>query len=407
MTIDAATNITATSASCSANITNDGGATITERGICWSTSQYPTKNGSHVAVGSGTGNFSGSMSGLSPSTTYYVRAYATNVAGTSYSLQISFATANGLPTVNTGTVSSITATSAVCSGNVTADGGFTVSAKGICWSTSQYPTVSGNHSNNGSGVGSFNGGMSNLSVNTTYYVRAYATNSVGTVYGSQVSFTTANGLPTVTTSTPTINGTTVATGGNVTSDGGFAVTARGICYGSLPYPDLTGNYSHTSNGSGTGYYSSSFSLPNGSGLYYIRAYATNANGTSYGPQVTVIQPYDTLPTFQYNGHTYKVAPVANNELSWFDANNFCNNLTLCGYTDWRLPTKDELLQMYNDRNTIGGFFVLSYPHVYWSSTQYSGNDYYIVRFSDGYVFTQNIYYYNTPMFNVRPIRIDH
>ena len=112
--------------------------------------------------------------------------------------------------------------------------------------------------------------LGGLEANTTYYVRAYATNSTGTAYGEQVSFTTGNGLPTVTTITPTISGDNAVTGGNVTSDGGFPITARGVCYGSLPNPDLTSTYSHTSNGTGTGYFTSQFSLPVGSGVYYVR-----------------------------------------------------------------------------------------------------------------------------------------
>jgi hypothetical protein len=236
-------------------------------------------------------------------------------------------------------------------------------------------------------------------------VRAYATNQIDTYYGPEKSFTTTVGLPTVTTTEPTLNGTTVTTGGNVTSDGGFSVTARGICYGPLPNPDLTSNYSHTNDGSGTGYFSSTFSLPGGSGRYYIRAYATNANGTVYGEQKSIIQPYDELPTFQFNGHTYRVAPEANNRLSWLNADAYCNNLTLYGYSDWRLPTKAELLQMYNDRESIGGFVTSSsnYPR-YWSSTAYENPNYHwYVNFSTGGV----DYISNSNIYRVRPIRVEN
>ena len=371
ITLSAATNITASSATCTATISGDGGSTITGRGVCWSTSQYPTSSGSHTAVGTGTGSFTVSISSLSPSTTYYVRAYATNGTGTHYSNQISFTTNDGMPTVTTGTISNITANSAVCSGNVTSDGGFPVTAKGVCWSTTQYPTISGNHSNSGSGTGTFNSSMSGLTTGTTYYVRAYATNSTGTAYGAQLSFTTGSGLPSVSTTAPSLSGSTVATGGNVTSDGGFPVTARGVCYGNLPYPDLTSTYNHTTNGTGTGYYSSSFSLPTGSGRYYIRAYATNANGTTYGAQDSIIQPYDELPTFQYNGHTYRVAPSSTNQYYWSTANNYCDSLTYFGYSDWRLPTLAELQQMYADRNAIGDFRTQDY----WSSDACMAYDY--------------------------------
>jgi uncharacterized protein (TIGR02145 family) len=100
-----------------------------------------------------------------------------------------------LPTVTTGTVSGITATTATCGGNVTSDGGATVTARGVCWSTSQSPTVSNSHTSDGSGTGSFTSNIIGLTANTTYYVRAYATNSEGTGYGTEVSFTTEASSP--------------------------------------------------------------------------------------------------------------------------------------------------------------------------------------------------------------------
>ncbi len=94
------------------------------------------------------------------------------------------------PTVTTVAISNIDKTTATGSGNVTADGGATVTARGICWSTSQNPTISGSHTTDGTGTGTFTSSMTGLEPNTTYYVRAYATNSAGTAYGDQVSFTT-------------------------------------------------------------------------------------------------------------------------------------------------------------------------------------------------------------------------
>ena len=100
------------------------------------------------------------------------------------------------PTVSTTAISNIDKTTATGGGNITADGGATVTARGICWSTSQNPTVDGNHTTDGTGTGNFTSSMTGLSANTTYYVRAYATNSAGTAYGEQVSFTTLpDGIP--------------------------------------------------------------------------------------------------------------------------------------------------------------------------------------------------------------------
>ena len=134
------------------------------------------------------------MSGLADNTTFYVRAYATNSAGTGYGATLSFTTLPSctLPTVTTASISAILATSATGGGNVTATGGCAVTARGVCWSTSTNPTISNSHTTDGSGTGSFVSNMTGLTCGTTYYARSYATNSAGTSYGSQVSFTTTS-----------------------------------------------------------------------------------------------------------------------------------------------------------------------------------------------------------------------
>lgn len=388
-------NITASSASCGGNVTADGGSYVTERGICWATTNAPTIQNSHLAMGQGTGTFTCNMTNLEPNNVYYVRAYATNNKGTAYGEQKQFTTTSGLPTVTINSVSNITATSATCGGSVTDNGGFAVTDKGLVWSTTQYPTLTDNHISLGSGNAPFTGSMTNLSIGTTYYVRAYATNSQGTAYSStQRTFTTSNGLPTVTTTNVTMSGGNVVSGGNVTSDGGYAVTARGICYGVYPNPDLSASYTHTSNGSGTGYFTSVIDTTVGSNLY-VRAYATNANGTSYGVQVIMNLEYLSLPTFTYNGHTYRVAPDPHTSyseyISWAAANTYCQNLTAYGYSDWRMPTQSEMETMYQNREIIGGFInshtsgglYNNYYSYYHSSTSYDNSCHYQLNWSDG------------------------
>ena len=95
-----------------------------------------------------------------------------------------------LPTVTTGTVSDITETTATCVGEVSADGGAEVTECGVCWGTSANPTVDGSHVEAGTGTGTFTASITGLTPNTTYYVRAYATNSEGTAYGEEVTFAT-------------------------------------------------------------------------------------------------------------------------------------------------------------------------------------------------------------------------
>ena len=99
-------------------------------------------------------------------------------------------------TVTTASVTNVTQTSATGGGTVTGENGSSVTERGICWSTSHNPTISNSHASSGSGTGSFTVNISGLTANTTYYVRAYATNSVGTEYGNEVSFTTQEQEPT-------------------------------------------------------------------------------------------------------------------------------------------------------------------------------------------------------------------
>jgi uncharacterized protein (TIGR02145 family) len=202
----AVSSITQTTAVSGGNVSATGGVAVTARGVVWSTTQNPTvdSNSGITSDGTGTGSFESSISGLTGSTMYYVRAYATNSAGTAYGEQREFTTAaggggggggGGLPTVTTSSVSSITETTASSGGSVTDDGGANVTARGVVWSTSQNPTVQSNDgmTTDGSSVGSFTSNLTGLSPGTRYYVRAYATNSAGTAYGEQREFTTAAG----------------------------------------------------------------------------------------------------------------------------------------------------------------------------------------------------------------------
>ena len=297
------TDITQTTAVSGGNVTDDGGASVTARGVCWSTSQNPTISDNHTSDGNGTGSFTSNLTNLTANTTYYVRAYATNENGTSYGEQKSFTTLQNieLPTVTTADVTDITQTTAVSGGNVTDDGGAAVTARGVCWSKDPNPTIDNSFISNGNGTGSFTIEISGLTSATTYYVRAYATNSEGTSYGEQKMFTTLQyiQLPTVTTTIVTnVTSTGATSGGNVTDDGGAAVTARGVCWSTSPDPTINDN--KTTDGNGTGAFTSQLTNLTHSTTYYIRAYATNSEGTSYGEQ----RYFSTLSDGMINGHQY-------------------------------------------------------------------------------------------------------
>ena len=188
--------VTSTGASCLCNVSSDGGAEVTERGACWGTGQAPTVSGSHANSGTGTGPYTVYLTGLTANTSYYVRAYAKNSNGISYGEAKRFITLEDLPVVITGSVTDVTATTAKCRGTVTNQGASAVTERGVCWSTGHHPTISGSHATSGTGTGSFTANMTGLTIGMTYYVRAYAKNSAGTSYGSEVSFTTIVDAPT-------------------------------------------------------------------------------------------------------------------------------------------------------------------------------------------------------------------
>jgi uncharacterized protein (TIGR02145 family) len=190
LTTDAVSLITPYTATCGGTITSDGGATITECGLCWNTSPTPTTANNKNVKGSGTGTFVTDITGLAPGITYYVRSYGINSVGTSYGNEVTFTTQSGVVGLATIATSSITAYTATSGGSISSDGGATVTVRGICWDTSSAPTTANSNTTNGFGTGTFTSSMTGLTPNTTYYVRAYATNSVGTTYGNEMSFTT-------------------------------------------------------------------------------------------------------------------------------------------------------------------------------------------------------------------------
>jgi len=190
VTTAATSSITQTTATSGGNVTSDGGSAVTERGVCYATTQNPTTASTKIVGGTGTGSFTSSITGLTATTTYYVRAYATNSVGTSYGSQVTFTTLANLPTVTTTAVSAITTTTATSGGNITSSGGATVTASGICWGTSANPTITDSHTTGSTATGAFSSNMTGLTANTGYHVRAYATNSVGTAYGEDVAFNT-------------------------------------------------------------------------------------------------------------------------------------------------------------------------------------------------------------------------
>ncbi len=195
--------------------------------------------------------------------------------------------AKTLPQLGTTAATAITLISASGGGNITADGGAAVTARGIVWNTATAPTISlATKTTDGSGTGNFTSSIANLTPSTNYYARAYATNSVGTGYGNEITFTTgAVVLPTLTTTVVSgITTNSALSGGTITADGGAAITARGVVWSTTQNPTITLT-TKTSDGTGTGSYISNLTNLTQNTTFYIRAYATNSAGTTYGNQI--------------------------------------------------------------------------------------------------------------------------
>uniref|UniRef100_UPI002930AC5F hypothetical protein n=1 Tax=Pedobacter gandavensis TaxID=2679963 RepID=UPI002930AC5F len=287
------TEIGGFTANSGAVISSDGGADITQKGLVWSTKTNPTIADSKTANGPGQDTFSATMVGLLPNTLYYVRAYAQNKIGTAYGVERSFLT-NAFPTLTVTTaVTNIIATTATSGGDITDDGRSPILVRGITWNTTGLPTLEKSAKTidkTTTGTGKFEAFLTGLTDQTTYYVRAYATNAVGTTYGSQISFTTLPVmLPTLQTNSPAeISSSAVTTGGNVIDDGGMPITQRGICWSTSPNPSiaLATRLNHAT--SGTGIYSIPVAGLTPGTKYYLRAFATNIKGTAYGEELNFV-----------------------------------------------------------------------------------------------------------------------
>lgn len=265
----------------------DGGlkGDIVDKGICWSTMANPTVNSSQkLSGGTEERTFIVNLTNLTPGTSYFVRAYFQSKNEIIYSEQIQFKTIDyQSATLITNSVTNITTTGALASGTVSTTGGGTVTTRGFCWNTSPTPTIANNRINIASGLGNFSADIASLSPGTTYYLRAFATNQAGTAYGNQISFTTISVKP---ATVGTINITSITkngafSNGSVTADGGGAITSRGICFGTVSNPTII-NSTYNNNGPGIGTVSYSISGLLSATTYYIRAYAINSAGISYG-----------------------------------------------------------------------------------------------------------------------------
>jgi len=232
-------------------------------GLYWSSTEQDVNTANYQSFVDGT------QSTTSKNSAYNLRCIRRN----SYSTPVFTATADA---------SNISLSSFQAGGSIQDDAKTGIYARGISYSKYDQPTLSDGFTLNGAGTGTFTSLATGLANNTLYYFRPYATNEIATTYGTQKTATTLAEVSTTSASSNTL--TAFSTGGSITVGGGEAITARGVAYGNSSNPTTAGN--KTSDGTGTGSFTSSITSLQNNTKYYLRAYATNAGGTNYGEEKT-------------------------------------------------------------------------------------------------------------------------
>jgi len=297
-----------------------------------------------------------------------------------------------IPTVETVAAYFITDSSAISGGNITNDGGTDILTTGICWSTNPNPTIDDNFINGGVSL-SFDLYMSGLTENSVYYARAFASNSVGLSYGNEINFTTIDViLPTVSTNTPTLSSvTSIIVGGNITNTGNGLISERGVCWSTSPNPTINDNVS-IEGGTSSGLFSTSIYNTQSETTYYIRAYAKNQAGISYGQEEVYVNPHISFIGEYYQGgvvfyisgehglicsinnQSYNaqwgcqvVTGATDNGLFAGESSTqlildqcttpgiaavLCRDYSYGGYSDWFLPSGQEFNLLYNNKTIV-------------------------------------------------------
>ena len=288
VTIHSVSNITYNTALFKGGIVSIGSQKVTKHGFCWDTKEQPELgSGSSCNLGDCTSakDFEYNVSQLKSGTKYYVRAYAENAEGISYSGQQTFVTEEEpqKPEIETGTASNIKTTQATMSGNILKVGNDAgITQYGHVWHTSANPTTANNKTEHGatSSVGPFTSTLTGLKPHTTYHVRAYATNAIGTSYGDDVTFTTAYDVVSMTTvSVTNITHNQATTGGSISDKGGHTITERGVCWGMSANP--TTSDSKQASTETTDRYSVRINGLTEQTNYHVRAYVVTENGETY------------------------------------------------------------------------------------------------------------------------------
>ena len=266
------------------------------------------------------------------------------------SMAMGIAATLSIPSISTTAASSITGALATSGGTVSSDGGSTITARGVCWSTTANPTIADSITTDVGTTGAFTSSITGLTQQTIYYVRAYATNSMGTAYGSPITFTTGA----LSVGNSYLGG--VVAYFLVGGDAGYSTTVK---HGFIAATSDQGTGNTWNNGTNT---------------------STNASPSAIG---WGLPNTNTIIASQGNTGTY--------------AAKICRDYTGGGYTDWYLPTSGELAKLYLNRVAIGGFAAANY----WSSTEHNATNVCKYYFFNG---SNNCSTAKTQLYYVRAIR---
>jgi len=371
-----------------------GDPAYTERGFVYShTNSSPTIYNSIVKVeGTGKGTFGTKLTNLEREATCYVRAYVKNEAGVVYSentLTFTTMAVGGKVTMKGIEDIDLNAHTAMAHGEVLEVGDPAYTERGFVYShTNSSPTIYNSIVKvEGTGKGTFDAKLTNLEREATCYVRAYVKNEAGVTYSENtVTFSTGETLATVETLAATdVDESTYSAvlHGKVTFAGSPSYTERGFVY-STEYstPTIDDNKVVVS-GVGLGEFEARVSNFSRESSTYVRAYVTNSKGTFYGETIEIFVPdYIVLKDL---GIAVQREDIGSGGYS--SMKTLCENSTVGGFTDWRLPTIDELAALYNLKDKIGGFS----NGDYWSSSYRSVWDSYSKKY--------NYYYYYIDMYN--------
>lgn len=271
-----------------------GDLACTERGFVYSTTNTPTiDNNKITASGTGTGTFTATASQLQEGKTYYIRAFVTNKKGTVYGEELTMDYTAGMPEVKTFEVTNknIGAGTATFNGSILSLGDLGYTERGFAYATVHNPTIGDSKVKaEGSGTGEFSATATQLEEGNVYYIRAYVTNSKGTIYGEEVSVDFNGVMPVV--STQTVTGKIIAQGvatlnGTIESKGDPAYTQRGFVYSVAHNPTKDDATVVNVSGTNTGSYTYNLSNLEMGSVYYVCAFATSSKGTAYGSEVTL------------------------------------------------------------------------------------------------------------------------